>query len=339
MIPKSNSPTAQAPLLQVSDLRCAFKSSKRKGFFGPHHLIHAVNGVSFEVNAGEAFGLVGESGCGKSTTAKLILNMAHASGGSVLYRGQELVGLSHQAWKPLRRRLQYVFQDPLGALDPRMTVLDQVIEPLTIHQLHDRNQQRQLATQLLHSVGLQDHQLRKYPHELSGGQRQRVVLARALILEPELLICDEPISALDVSIQAQIINLLQELRRAMGLTLLFISHDLSVVRHLCERVAVMYLGQIVEMGPAKQLFNEPRHPYTQALISAIPKADPGQRSERIPLMGEPPSPAAPPAGCRFNPRCALATERCRNEVPTLVQSGDNHAVACFEAKIPVTEVA
>lgn len=339
MIPKSNTQTTQAPLLQVSDLRCAFKSSKRKGLFGPHHLIHAVNGVSFEVHAGEAFGLVGESGCGKSTTAKLVLNMARASGGSVLYREQELVGLSHQAWKPLRRKLQYVFQDPLGALDPRMTVLDQVIEPLIIHELHDRDKQRELAAQLLHNVGLQDHQLRKYPHELSGGQRQRVVLARALILEPELLICDEPISALDVSIQAQIVNLLQELRRSMGLTLLFISHDLSVVRHLCERVAVMYLGQIVEMGPAKQLFNEPRHPYTQALISAIPKADPGARSERITLSGEPPSPADPPAGCRFNPRCALATERCRNEVPNLVQSRDGHAVACFEAKIPVTEVA
>ncbi|MFC6671880.1 ATP-binding cassette domain-containing protein [Marinobacterium aestuariivivens] len=254
------SETSGTPLLRIRDLHCAFKSSKGSSLFGPRPLIHAVNGVSFDIQPGEAFGVVGESGCGKSTTAKLVLNMARASEGSVQYRGQELTDLSDAAWKPLRQKLQYVFQDPLGALDPRMRVLDQVIEPLIIHQQHDNATRRQLAEELLHSVGLQSSQLGKYPHELSGGQRQRVVLARALILKPELLICDEPISALDVSIQAQIVNLLQRLRHEMGLTLLFISHDLSVVRHLCDRVAVMYLGQIVEMGPARQLFLPPAIP-------------------------------------------------------------------------------
>lgn len=327
------------PLLRVRNLSCAFKSSKRSSLFGPRPLIHAVNGVNFDIQPGEAFGVVGESGCGKSTTAKLVLNMARASGGSVQYRGQELVGLSDAAWKPLRQKLQYVFQDPLGALDPRMTVLDQVIEPLIIHQQHDTARRRQLAEQLLRSVGLQSSQLGKYPHELSGGQRQRVVLARALILQPELLICDEPISALDVSIQAQIVNLLQQLRREMGLTLLFISHDLSVVRHLCDRVAVMYLGQIVEMGSARQVFSDPRHPYTQALVSAIPKAEPGAQRARIILSGEPPSPADPPDGCCFHPRCRLATERCRQQMPKLYTDHRNHAVACFEARIPVAQVA
>ncbi|UTW13174.1 ABC transporter ATP-binding protein [Marinobacterium rhizophilum] len=328
-----------APLLRVRNLHCTFKSNKPGRLFGPRPLIHAVNGVSFDIQPGEAFGVVGESGCGKSTTAKLVLNMARASEGSVQYRGQELIGLSDAQWKPLRQKLQYVFQDPLGALDPRMQVLDQVIEPLTIHQLHDGTRRRRIAEELLQSVGLQSGQLHKYPHELSGGQRQRVVLARALILKPELLICDEPISALDVSIQAQVVNLLQQLRRDMGLTLLFISHDLSVVRHLCDRVAVMYLGQIVEMGPARQLFSAPRHPYTQALISAIPKADPSARRDHISLTGEPPSPADPPAGCRFHPRCRLATERCRQHMPELRVDGGHHAVACFEARIPVEEVA
>jgi oligopeptide/dipeptide ABC transporter ATP-binding protein len=328
-----------APLLRIRKLHCAFKSKKSTGLFKPRPLIQAVNGVSFDIQAGEAFGVVGESGCGKSTTAKAILNMTRACEGSVQYRGQELTGLSDAAWKPLRRKLQYVFQDPLGALDPRMRVLDQVIEPLIIHQLHDKAQRRQLAESLLHSVGLQSSHLRKYPHELSGGQRQRVVLARALILKPELLICDEPISALDVSIQAQIVNLLQQLRRDMGLTLLFISHDLSVVRHLCDRVAVMYLGQVVEMGPAHQLFSAPRHPYTQALISAIPKVEPGAPRNRISLVGEPPSPAEPPQGCRFHPRCRQATERCRQQSPELLSDRKNHAVACFEARIPLEEMA
>ena len=326
------SSTTDTPLLQVRDLRCAFKSRKRNGLFGPRPLIHAVNGVSFDVYPGEVLGVVGESGCGKSTTAKLILNMATASEGSVTYRGQELLSLDDTGWKPLRQQMQYVFQDPLGALDPRMTILNQVMEPLVIHGLHEPETRQKMAEELLHSVGLQSNQLNKYPHELSGGQRQRVVLARALILEPELLICDEPISALDVSIQAQIVNLLQELRRKMGLTILFISHDLSVVRHLCDRVAVMYLGQIVEVGPADQLFSNPRHPYTQALISAIPKPEPGLRADSPALSGEPPNPANPPAGCRFNPRCRLAGERCRANIPELQSDSQGYGVACFEVQ-------
>ncbi|MCY1526833.1 Oligopeptide transport ATP-binding protein OppF [compost metagenome] len=331
--------TIDRPLLQVSDLRCAFPSSKRRDLFAPRQWIHAVNGVSFDIRPGEAFGLVGESGCGKSTTAKLILNMARASAGSVLYPGQELIGRSDAEWVPLRQRLQYVFQDPLGALDPRMTVLDQVIEPLVIHRLHGRERRRELAQELLRSVGLLTGQMTKYPHELSGGQRQRVVLARALVLEPELLICDEPISALDVSIQAQIVNLLQQLRRERGLTLLFISHDLSVVRHLCDRVAVMYLGRIVEVGRANELFHAPRHPYTRALVSAIPTLQPGTPQQRVRLKGEPPSPANLPTGCPFHPRCSMATDRCRQQQPELEGDSRNRAVACFHVEPPIMEVA
>ncbi|GGO84223.1 ABC transporter ATP-binding protein [Marinobacterium nitratireducens] len=336
----STSPkTATAPLLSVRDLRCSFKGGTRSRLFGPLKRIQAVNGVSFDVLPGEAFGIVGESGCGKSTTAKLILNMANASAGSVRLRDQELLGLDDSAWKPLRRKLQYVFQDPLGALDPRMRVLDQVIEPLCIHQLHAPATRRRLAAELLQSVGLQPGQHGKYPHELSGGQRQRVVLARALILQPELLICDEPISALDVSIQAQIVNLLQSLRRELGLTLLFISHDLSVVHHLCDRVAVMYLGRIVETGPARQLFSTPRHPYTQALVSAIPHTAQASPHARIVLTGEPPSPAQPPDGCAFHPRCAMASDRCRQDTPALTDDGTGQAVACFEARLDLREVS
>lgn len=327
------------PLLQVADLRCAYPTSRRNHLFAPRQWVHAVNGVSFAIQSGEAFGLVGESGCGKSTTAKLILNMARASAGSVRYRGQELIGRSDADWIALRQRLQYVFQDPLGALDPRMTVLDQVIEPLTIHRLGDRARRRDLAQALMQGVGLLPGQMTKYPHELSGGQRQRVVLARALVLEPELLVCDEPISALDVSIQAQIVNLLQQLRRERGLTLLFISHDLSVVRHLCDRVAVMYLGRIVEMGRANELFRAPRHPYTRALVSAIPTLAPGIPQQRIQLRGEPPSPASPPTGCPFHPRCSQATDRCRQQQPELEGDSRHHAVACFHAERPAREVA
>ncbi|WP_375740162.1 ABC transporter ATP-binding protein [Pseudomonas boanensis] len=327
------------PLLEVADLRCAYPGNTCNRLFAPRQWVHAVNSVSFDIQPGEAFGLVGESGCGKSTTAKLILSMARASAGSVRYRGEELIGRSEADWIALRQRLQYVFQDPLGALDPRMTVLDQVIEPLTIHRLHDRARRRELAQALMQSVGLLPGQMTKYPHELSGGQRQRVVLARALVLEPELLVCDEPISALDVSIQAQIVNLLQQLRRERGLTLLFISHDLSVVRHLCDRVAVMYLGRIVEMGRANELFRAPRHPYTRALVSAIPTLDPGSPNQRLLLPGEPPSPANPPTGCAFHPRCSQATDRCRQQQPELEGDSRHRAVACFHAEATAREVA
>lgn len=319
------------PLVAVRNARCSFTTSQKESIFGPYKKLHAVSDVSFEVQRGEVFGVVGESGCGKSTTAKIILNMATVSGGDVRYMGKSVVGLSDRAWHPLRKEIQYVFQDPLSALDPRMTVLKQVIEPLIIHHIGSPSEHPAKAEAMLEQVGLRPNQFHKYPHELSGGQRQRVVLARALILEPELLICDEPISALDVSIQAQIINLLQRLRREMGLTIMFISHDLSVVRHLCDRVAVMYLGKIVEQGPADSVFLSPAHPYTRALISAIPIPMPGGGSNRITLQGEPPSPIDPPPGCRFNPRCALATEQCRANEPQDINVGHKHIAACFEA--------
>lgn len=319
------------PLVTVRDAHCVFNTGQRETFFGPVKKLHAVSGVNFDVRRGEVFGVVGESGCGKSTTAKIILNMARASEGEITYDGRSLLDLSDHEWKPLRRRIQYVFQDPLGALDPRMVVLAQVIEPLTIHDIGTPEERRKRAGEMLELVGLRAHQFSKYPHELSGGQRQRVVLARALILEPELLICDEPISALDVSIQAQIINLLQKLRREMGLTMLFISHDLSVVRHLCDRLAVMYLGKIVEQGPADEIFEDPRHPYTRALISAIPVPDPEHALTRIALEGEPPSPIDPPCGCRFHPRCALATQECKEAEPADLSVGPGHLAACIKA--------
>ncbi len=318
------------PLIDVKNLHCTFKTNLRDHLFGPRKMVQAVSGVDFDIKPGEAFGLVGESGCGKSTTAKLILNMATANEGDVRYRGDTLLGLSNSEWKPLRRKLQYVFQDPLGALDPRINILNQVIEPLIIHKISDKEKRHEIAAAMLKTVGIRSNQYTKFPHELSGGQRQRVVLARALILEPEVLICDEPISALDVSIQAQIINLLQQLRREMGLTLLFISHDLSVVRHLCDRVAVMYLGRIVESGTAEEIFNSPRHPYTQALVSAIPKAAHGVSKSRIELDGEPPSPIDPPDGCRFHPRCRYATAQCKQQNPQRREIEKGHSVACFE---------
>jgi len=323
------------PLVSVRDAHCVFKTDQRETFFGPAKKLHAVSGVSFDILRGEVFGVVGESGCGKSTTAKIILDMEHASEGTITFDGMPLLGLSDTDWKPLRRRIQYVFQDPLGALDPRMVVLAQVIEPLTIHNIGTTEDRRRKAGEILEQVGLRAHQFAKFPHELSGGQRQRVVLARALILEPELLVCDEPISALDVSIQAQIINLLQKLRREMGLTILFISHDLSVVRHLCDRLAVMYLGKIVEQGPADEIFANPCHPYTQALISAIPVPEPDIKSIRISLEGEPPSPIDPPKGCRFHPRCNMAGPECSAAEPSEMTMGSGHIAACFKA-VPKT---
>lgn len=320
-----------SPLVTVKDAHCVFNTGQRESLFGPVKKLHAVSGVNFDVRRGETFGIVGESGCGKSTTAKIILNMERASEGQITFDGQPVLGLTDRDWKPLRRRIQYVFQDPLGALDPRMVVLSQVIEPLTIHDMGGPEDRRRRASEMLELVGLRPHQFSKYPHELSGGQRQRVVLARALILEPELLVCDEPISALDVSIQAQIINLLQKLRREMGLTILFISHDLSVVRHLCDRLAVMYLGKIVEQGPADEIFADPRHPYTQALISAIPVPEPGSKSIRISLEGEPPSPIDPPQGCRFHPRCTLAGPECIAAEPADLIVGPGHVAACIKA--------
>ena len=314
------------PVLEVENLTRHF--SIGGGWLGKRKTIKAVDGVTFDVKRGEVFGIVGESGCGKSSASKVILNIHPPQAGSVRLNGVDLSVLSEKEWRDIRRRIQYVFQDPLGALDPRIKIIEQVIEPLVIHNIGTPSQRRKKALNLLISVGLLEGQFDKYPHELSGGQCQRVVLARSLIMDPELVICDEPISSLDVSIQAQVINLLQKLRTDLGLTILFISHDLSIVRYLCDRVAVMYLGKIVEMAFFRHLFKSPQHPYTQALISAIPIPEPGMHRERIYLEGEPPSPVDPPPGCRFQARCPYAQQLCREKEPELKTIGDNHLVAC-----------
>jgi len=318
-------------LLVVEGLSRHFSLS-RSGLFGPRPAVKAVDDVSFTINRGEVLGIVGESGCGKSSVAKAILNIHPPQAGSVRLDGTELTKLSSAAWREMRRKIQYVFQDPLNALDPRMKVLDQVIEPLIIHGLGTGWGRTERARKMLDSVGLGEIHLGKFPHELSGGQQQRVVLARALVLEPQILLCDEPVSALDVSIQAQVVKLLQKLRVEFGLTILFISHDLSIVRFLCDRVAVMYLGRIVEIADTKDLFDAPQHPYTRALISAIPIPVPGVRRDRILLEGEPPSPVNLPSGCRFSPRCPHRAPLCPQSEPALEAVETNHRVACHLAQ-------
>ena len=323
--------TAIPPLLEVKDLKRHFPVRLKGGLFGRKAAVKAVDGISFAVKSGEALGIVGESGCGKSTTAKLVLNITSPSSGEIMFDGHDITSCSPAQWRALRRDMQFVFQDPLGALDPRMRIIDQTREPLLIHGVGTADEQRQQAAELLISVGLQEHIFDRYPHELSGGQRQRVVLARALILEPRLLVCDEPVSALDVSIQAQVINLLADLRGQLGLTLMFISHDLSVVRHVCDRVAVMYLGKIVELAEGDTLFETPGHPYTQALLSAIPIPEPGAERKRIFLAGDPPSPIDVPSGCRFHTRCPVAKPVCAEREPQLKPLRDGQQVACHVA--------
>ena len=325
---EADGPENRRPLLEVEDLQRHFKLRGTGGFFGKKAVLKAVDGITFTVGKGETLGIVGESGCGKTTAARLVLNMVTPTSGRVVFQGQEITGLSPSDWRTLRREMQYVFQDPLGALDPRMRIIDQVTEPLLIHQIGAPSERQDKTAELLHSVGLQDHTFGRYPHELSGGQRQRVVLARALILEPQLLICDEPVSALDVSIQAQVINLLGELRHRLNLTMLFISHDLSIVRHICDRVAVMYLGKIVELADGNALFDSPAHPYTRALLSAIPVPEPGLKRERMLLEGDPPSPIDPPSGCRFRTRCPVVKPVCGERTPELKLLKDGQLVAC-----------
>ena len=324
-------PANGLPLLEVDNLKRYFQLRRKGGLFGKKALLKAVDGITFTVAKGETLGIVGESGCGKTTAARLVLNMVAPTSGSVVFNGREISGLSPSDWRALRREMQYVFQDPLGALDPRMKIVDQVIEPLVIHKIGTPSERQDKVAALLHSVGLKDYTFGRYPHELSGGQRQRVVLARALILEPQLLICDEPVSALDVSIQAQVINLLDELRGRLNLTMLFISHDLSIVRHICDRVAVMYLGKIVELADGDALFDSPAHPYTRALLSAIPVPEPGLKRERIFLTGDPPSPIDPPSGCRFRTRCPLAVPVCAERTPELKALKNGQLVACHVA--------
>lgn len=326
-------------LLRVNQLCKAYLINKSSGWFGHKQTLHAVDGVSFELSAGETLGLVGESGCGKSTTAKLVLGLLAPSSGEVVFDDQPVHAQKNATWRAARKQMQMVYQDPLGALDRRLRVIDQVIEPLDIQNILDRVSRREAALAIMTAVGLSQNLFERYPHELSGGQRQRVVLARALILKPKLIVCDEPISALDVSIQAQVINLLQDIQKQMNLAMLFISHDLKVVNHICDRVAVMYLGKIVEQGPVTEVFTRPAHPYTQALLSAVASPFKPDATDRIILEGEPPNPVNRPSGCAFHPRCSKASEICKQASPRLGQITDAHQVSCHLYPLTTVEAS
>lgn len=315
-------------LLEVRNLRVHFPV--RSGVFGrARGVVKAVDGVSFSVAPGQTVGLVGESGCGKSTLARALVRLVPVTGGQILYEGRDVTALNGAALRAWRRQVQMIFQDPYSSLDPRMTVGQTIGEAFDIHGLARNGAERRARLEkLLLDVGLEGSHADRYPHELSGGQRQRVGVARALAVEPKLLVCDEPVSALDVSIQAQIVNLLQDLQQRHGLAYLFIAHDLAVVEHLSRRILVMYLGRIVEAGEAREVCHQPRHPYTQALLSAVPVVDPDQKRARVLLPGDLPSPIAPPPGCPFHPRCPVAEARCRAETPALREVGLGHHAAC-----------
>jgi oligopeptide/dipeptide ABC transporter ATP-binding protein len=333
----NNSNRPADAILKVEDLRVWFPHSA--GLFGsPKGWIKAVDGISFSVRPGETLGIVGESGCGKTTAGRAILRLLPRGSaqitGRILFEGRDLYALGSRELRALRRHAQIIFQDPVGSLNPRMTVGSMIAEPMLVHRICGRDEVQDQVAALLRRVGFQPDAARRYPHEFSGGQRQRIGIARALALKPRLIICDEPVSALDVSIQAQVLNLLADLRRELGLSYVFIAHNLAVVEHFSDRVAVMYLGKIVELGPAGSLVRNPRHPYTRALLSAVPMPVPDRAHERTVLQGEVPSPVNPPGGCPFHPRCPLATEKCSREMPPIEIKGGNiaHVAACWNVQ-------
>jgi oligopeptide/dipeptide ABC transporter ATP-binding protein len=294
--------------------------------------VQAVDNVSFTIREGETLGLVGESGCGKTTIGRTMLRLLEPTSGSVLFDGVDVFGLRGRQVKGMRRNMQIIFQDPYASLDPRMPIGESVMEGLDVHQIGTRRERFEAMIATLKKVGLEDYHARRYPHEFSGGQRQRIGIARALALRPKFIICDEPVSALDVSIQSQVLNILKDLQREFGLTYLFIAHNLSVVEHISDRVAVMYLGKMVELTSRDELYREPLHPYTQALMSAIPIPDPTLKRERIILKGDVPSPLHPPKGCRFHPRCPVAVEQCSQEEPKFMEARPDHWTACWLVK-------
>ena len=314
------SPTTD-PLLKVENLVVEYAVGGKT--------VHAVTSVSLDIARGETLGLVGESGCGKSTLGRAVLQLRHAQSGKVLFDGNDLTAMRGDALRKMRQRVQLIFQDPIASLNPRRRIGDIVAEPLVIAGIKDPEKRKQMVSDVLSAVGLDPALVMgRLPHEFSGGQCQRICIARALVLNPDFIICDEPVSALDVSIQAQIVNLLQNLQQRFGLSYLFIAHDLAVVKHISDRVAVMYLGQLVEIAGKRDLYDRPLHPYTQALLSAIPRPDPSVRQERVLLAGDVPSPFAPPPGCRFHTRCIHAQPRCKQEQPELRDAGNGHRVAC-----------
>lgn len=329
------------PLLKVEHLHKEFPTGS--GFMGgkfSKKVVSAVNDLSFEIRAGETFGLVGESGCGKSTTGRAIMHLDPPTSGKVYFEGRDISKMNKKELKAMRREMQFIFQDPYASLNPRMTIGEIISEPMVIHGIGTPEERIERVRELLDVVGLNPEHINRYPHEFSGGQRQRVGIARSFILRPKLIICDEPVSALDVSIQAQVLNLLKDLQKQYGTAYLFIAHDLSVVQHISDRVAVMYLGKMVELSDWKSLYAEPNHPYTQALLSAVPIPDPDvqQNRKRIILAGDPPSPIDPPSGCRFHTRCPIAQAKCSEEIPEFREIGDGHFCAChYAAPFPIKE--
>jgi len=318
---------ATEPLLVVKGLKKHFPF--KQGMFAKQMgYVRAVDGLDFTVQRGETLGIVGESGCGKSTTGQMILQLLDATEGEILFEGKDITKLKKDELRKLRKDMQIIFQDPFASLNPRMKVEDLIAEPLIVHGIYKGQELREQVIELVKVVGLGEHHLSRHPHEFSGGQRQRIGIARALALKPKLIVCDEPVSALDVSIQSQILNLLKKLQKEFGLTYIFIAHGLPAIKHISDRIAVMYLGKIVELASRDSLFANPRHPYTEALLAAVPQPDPTKRKERLLLDGDLPSPANPPPGCSFHTRCAYAKEICKQTAPVLQPFGENHFAAC-----------